>query len=38
MAYFLWIVLAIAALYVIQHFAWRWASRRWTLPCPTLLS
>lgn len=33
-----WILVAVVAAFLVLHFAWRWASRRWTLPCPTLLS
>jgi ubiquinone/menaquinone biosynthesis C-methylase UbiE len=25
-------------MFVAIHFAWRWASRRWSLPCPTFLA
>ncbi|MBX7165390.1 MAG: class I SAM-dependent methyltransferase [Pirellulales bacterium] len=28
----------LVALYVAQSLFWRWASRRWSLPCPTALS
>jgi ubiquinone/menaquinone biosynthesis C-methylase UbiE len=38
MQYALWSIGALAGLYVAQHFAWRYASRRWSLPCPTMLS
>lgn len=31
-------VIVLVALYAVQHFAWRWASRRWSLPCPSALS
>ncbi|MBL9123648.1 MAG: methyltransferase domain-containing protein [Planctomycetaceae bacterium] len=34
----LWIVLGLVALLVVVTFAWRWASRRWALPCPSILS
>jgi SAM-dependent methyltransferase len=34
----IWILLAIVAVLVTLHFAWRWASRRWSLPCPTFLA
>lgn len=36
--YIIWTVVVIGAVVVIQQFAWRWASRRWQLPCPTVLS
>jgi ubiquinone/menaquinone biosynthesis C-methylase UbiE len=29
---------ATVLLLVVLFFGWRWASRRWTLPCPSLLS
>jgi SAM-dependent methyltransferase len=32
----LWILLIIIALFVAVHLAWRWASRIWSLPCPSL--
>ncbi len=38
MQYALWIVSILAVLFVMQNFAWRYASRRWSLPCPSLLS
>ncbi|MEX2114127.1 MAG: class I SAM-dependent methyltransferase [Pirellulales bacterium] len=38
MQYASWIVGILAVLYAVQHFAWRYASRRWSLPCPTMLS
>jgi len=34
----IWILLATVAVLVTLHFAWRWASRRWSLPCPTFLA
>ncbi len=34
MQYVLWTIVILVAL----HFAWRWASRRWSLPCPSILS
>ena len=33
-----WILLAVLAALVAVHIAWRWASRRWSLPCPTFLA
>jgi ubiquinone/menaquinone biosynthesis C-methylase UbiE len=33
-----WILLAVVALLVAIHFAWRWSSRVWSLPCPTFLA
>ena len=38
MQYVVWTLAAIAGLLVAQHFIWRYASRRWTLPCPSVLS
>jgi len=38
MSYVLWALAAAILLLVVQHFAWRYASRRWSLPCPTLFS
>ena len=32
------IAIGLVLLYAIQHFVWRWASRRWSLPCPSALS
>src|SRR5206468_2704980 len=32
----LWIVLGISALFVAFHLGWRWASRIWSLPCPSV--
>jgi len=34
----LWLIAALVLLFLAISFAWRYASRRWTLPCPTLLS
>jgi SAM-dependent methyltransferase len=34
----LWILLGIIAMFVALTFAWRWGSRRWSLPCPTFLA
>lgn len=33
----LWIALGVIASTVVFSLAWRWASRRWALPCPSLL-
>jgi ubiquinone/menaquinone biosynthesis C-methylase UbiE len=33
-----WIVVAVLATVVLFYFAWRWASRIWSLPCPTLFA
>jgi ubiquinone/menaquinone biosynthesis C-methylase UbiE len=38
MQYVLWTAAVVIGLFVVMHFAWRYASRRWSLPCPTLLS
>jgi ubiquinone/menaquinone biosynthesis C-methylase UbiE len=38
MPYFVWTVTVVVALLIVLHFAWRYASRRWSLPCPTVLS
>ncbi len=38
MQYALWTVGMLAALLVVQNFVWRYASRRWSLPCPSMLS
>jgi SAM-dependent methyltransferase len=38
MHYFFWILAVVVILLVGQHFVWRYASRRWSLPCPTLLA
>jgi SAM-dependent methyltransferase len=32
----LWILLAIIALFVVFSLGWRWASRIWSLPCPSI--
>jgi SAM-dependent methyltransferase len=34
----LYIIALIAVLFVGVHFAWRYASRRWALPCPSLFA
>lgn len=33
-----WLVILLVALGVAFSLAWRWASRQWSLPCPTLLA
>jgi SAM-dependent methyltransferase len=33
-----WIALALFAIILAIGLAWRWASRRWSLPCPALLA
>ncbi len=33
-----WILVAIVVLLIVQSIVWRWASRRWQLPCPTLFA
>jgi ubiquinone/menaquinone biosynthesis C-methylase UbiE len=38
MSYLGWIAVAVVGLLVAQHFIWRFASRWWTLPCPSVLS
>jgi ubiquinone/menaquinone biosynthesis C-methylase UbiE len=38
MQYFIWTVAIVVPVFLAQHFAWRYASRRWSLPCPTMLS
>ena len=32
----LWIVVGLAALFVAVNLGWRWASRMWSLPCPSV--
>jgi ubiquinone/menaquinone biosynthesis C-methylase UbiE len=32
----LWIVVGIIALFALFSFGWRWASRMWSLPCPSV--
>jgi ubiquinone/menaquinone biosynthesis C-methylase UbiE len=32
----LWIVVGIIAVFVLFSFGWRWASRIWSLPCPSV--
>jgi SAM-dependent methyltransferase len=38
MQYVLWAIAILVGALMALHFGWRYASRRWTLPCPTLLS
>ena len=38
MHYVLWTLAIVVVVYLAQHFVWRWAARRWQLPCPTALS
>jgi ubiquinone/menaquinone biosynthesis C-methylase UbiE len=33
-----WIVVALLAAFLASSLGWRWASRRWTLPCPASLA
>jgi len=33
-----WIVVAVLGAVVLFLLGWRWASRIWSLPCPTLLA
>jgi ubiquinone/menaquinone biosynthesis C-methylase UbiE len=33
-----WIILGIVAAFVAISFGWRWASRVWSLPCPSLFA
>jgi ubiquinone/menaquinone biosynthesis C-methylase UbiE len=35
---YLWILLGIIAAFVAISLGWRWASRVWSLPCPTLFA
>jgi ubiquinone/menaquinone biosynthesis C-methylase UbiE len=34
----LWIVLGVIVVFVVINVAWRWASRIWSLPCPSLIA
>jgi ubiquinone/menaquinone biosynthesis C-methylase UbiE len=34
----IWILVALVAVAVGVNLAWRWGSRKWSLPCPTLLA
>jgi ubiquinone/menaquinone biosynthesis C-methylase UbiE len=36
--YVLWTIGILVALMIVANFAWAWASRHWTLPCPSLLA
>jgi ubiquinone/menaquinone biosynthesis C-methylase UbiE len=38
MQYVGWILGGLVVLLVVQQLAWRWASRHWQLPCPTVFS
>lgn len=38
MAITIYILLALVAAFVAINIAWRWASRRWALPCPSIMS
>jgi SAM-dependent methyltransferase len=38
MAYLLWSILIVVGVAVATSIGWRYASRRWSLPCPTILS
>jgi Mycolic acid cyclopropane synthetase len=33
---YLWVVLGVVAAFVVFSLGWRWASRIWSLPCPSL--
>ena len=33
-----WIALGLFAIFLAIGLAWRWGSRRWSLPCPALLA
>jgi ubiquinone/menaquinone biosynthesis C-methylase UbiE len=33
-----WVVIVVIVLALVFNLAWRWASRHWSLPCPTLLA
>jgi ubiquinone/menaquinone biosynthesis C-methylase UbiE len=34
----IWILLGLAAVFLALSLTWRWASRRWSIPCPALLA
>jgi SAM-dependent methyltransferase len=34
----IWIISSLIALLMVLHFAWRWASRIWSIPCPAFLA
>jgi SAM-dependent methyltransferase len=38
MAYLIWVAIAVVTILVAVSFAWRYASRRWSLPCPTIFA
>jgi len=38
MAYVIWAAIAVVVIFIAVSFAWRYASRRWSLPCPTILA
>ncbi len=38
MTYVIWAAVAVVAILVAVSFAWRYASRRWSLPCPTIFA
>lgn len=38
MSYAIWAIAAIVAILAAVSFAWRYASRRWSLPCPTIFA
>lgn len=38
MHYVLWTICIVLGVLIVVNFAWAWASRRWTLPCPSLLA
>jgi ubiquinone/menaquinone biosynthesis C-methylase UbiE len=35
---FVWILLVLAVVFVVLNLGWRWASRRWSIPCPSTLA
>jgi ubiquinone/menaquinone biosynthesis C-methylase UbiE len=35
---YLWIMLAVIATFIVIGLGWRWASRVWSLPCPSLFA
>ena len=38
MEYLIWTAVGAAVIFVAISFGWRYASRRWSLPCPTILA
>ncbi|HEX4073052.1 MAG TPA: methyltransferase domain-containing protein [Planctomycetaceae bacterium] len=36
--WFAWVVIALIVFSAVISLAWRWGSRKWSLPCPTLLA